>query len=143
MRLLRPSYSTNKFLICLESAKLPYQRYYPLDKISIVDWLNVYVRILTIVLNLKKETFRDQCRLKSILSSYQHYISEKIKKKYTERFIYNYIKSHKNTLKYNVNKKNTRLQSLKLKALTYIYIIYKILQSKHPVYTYFLLVTDS
>lgn len=143
MRLLRPSYSTNKLLICLESAKLPYQIYYHIDEISVVDWLNVYVKILTIVLNLKKETFRDQCRLKNILSSYRYYISEKVKEKYTERFTYNYIRSHKNTLKCNINKKNTRLQALKLKALTYIYIVYKILQSKHPVYTYFLLVTDS
>lgn len=143
MRLLRPSYSTNKFLICLESAKLSYQTPDPIYEISNVDSLNTYVKILTIVLGLKKKHFQEQYRVRYILDSYRYYTDKEVQKKYTERFIYNYIKSHSNTVHDNINKKKTKLKALRLKALTCIYLIYKFLQSRYPVYAYFLLIINS
>lgn len=142
MKVFICNHSINHFLVCLNSAKLPYKKDYNLYTIPTINLSNVHLAVLQAISALREHPTKDRFRLKYILDSYRYYANKAIENKYSQRFIYNYIKFYKNTLQYNIHKKHKILWGLKLQALTYIYLVYKILQSRHPLYSYFLLITN-
>ena len=143
MKLLIPLYSIKNFLICLESAKISSLKDYCLEPLSTTRWSYIHVKILKTIMSLKKAPYEEKHRLKYLLSSYITPIDKKIhniNKKYTQRFTYNYLKFYEDIPTYDKEKKDKTLWAIKMRALTYVYLIYKILQSKHPIYSFFRLI---
>ena len=128
-------YSIHNFIICLQSVKLNYQK-----KISNSDQpltpINAILRISTIPL---KEKHRINYIIES-LSSSTHIKHRILAYKYLQQFIYKYEKYNQLTLKSKTKKIYNALYTI---ALTHIYIVYKLLNSKKPLFTYYYLIKSN
>ena len=145
MKLLTPLYSIRNFIICLESAKMSSLEDYYLEPIFTTHWPYIHVKILKTIMSFKKTPYKEKYKFKYLLSSYVLPLNKKnhnINKKYTQRFTYNHLKFYKDIPVYDKERKDKTIWVIKRQALIYIYLIYKILQSKNPVYSFFCLITN-
>lgn len=92
------------------------------------------------ILKINHDSLPEKMRLNYILRSYSlsnQNINAILIKKYIQKFSYEYIKHHK--LNTSQKKQNILIKV----ALTYIYTIYKLLKSQHPLFIYCYLIQNN
>lgn len=142
MKSFKHNYTIHNFIICLKSIKL-YQTYTShINKLYQKRTFNSNQNLILIntILNIKTISKQKKYRINNII---KHYSSSAQKKhsllfhKYIQNFTYQYKEQGKhnfeNCVDINTKKKNV----LHIIAFTYVYILYKVLNSKNPIYIYY------
>ena len=145
MQPFKYKYSIHNFIICLESIKLYQLNYYHLQKLHQKDIFHsnkILLSIYTIV-DINVKTKNEKYRIYNILRNYSLCINNQNKiffHQYLQRFTYKYKKYHKHNLNKIINKSKKLQTFLRIISLTYIYIIYKFLNTKTPWFIYYKLI---
>lgn len=140
--MLSPKHTIYNLITYLRSLKLTYintlqkQQRYSTNKQQKTEIFNY----ICLALNSKK-ILQINSRIKCILISYTCSLNKSIKNysifsKYFQSYLYTYKQQKKLYLKVYMNKKTNIEYPISLISLNIIYIIYKLINSKHPIYIY-------
>ena len=127
---------------CLRSLKLTYistlqkQQLYSTNKQQRTERFN----LIRLVLNSKK-ILQIESEIEYILINYAFSLNKSIKNysifsKYLQSYLYTYKQQNSLYLKVYMNKEKNREYPIKVINLNIVYIIYRLIKSKHPLYIY-------
>lgn len=129
MRSFKSKYSIRNGIISLKSTKLD-KRY--------LSKFNLIIGLIENILEIRMFTGRRKYRINYILTEYSIYKKTKnrtILNKNIEKFTYSYRQYYTNSLTGFLYKKG--LYVMKCILLTYMYLVYKLLSSRNPVFIYY------
>lgn len=143
MALLKYNYSINNLVICLKSAQIGGQLTNEREIISQQSPNAFYYTLAPTILHLNRKTLQEKLRIKYILKSYSSGKTNgslSVLDKYKHKFKYNFCRFHSYIMPPNIYKKKPFFHAFELIPLTYLYIIYKLIKSKNPIYIYMRLI---
>jgi len=144
MQSFKYNYVVSNFIICLKSIKLYSPKIFHLDKFhqkNIFKYSPILISINTI-LNITKISKNEKYRINNIIQSFSLYAQIKhtiVAYKYIQQFKYQYKKHSKYKFEPFINLDKKQTNTINTIAFTYIYILYKILNSKNPLFIYYYL----
>lgn len=129
-------------ITCLRSLKLTYvsilqkRQLYSTNKKKKTERFN----LIRLALNSKK-ILKVDSKIDCILINHTFALNKSIKNysifsKYLQSYLYTYKKQKSLYLKVYINKDKDREYPLKVISLNIVYVIYKLMKSKHPIYIY-------
>lgn len=141
MKSFKYNYTIYNFIICLKSIKLYQTDTFHIHKLYQKKICKPNQSLISIntMLNIRKVSKQKKYRIHNII---KHFSSSAQKKHSTlfHKYIQNFTYQYKEQSKYNfdncVNIKTKKKSIIHTVALTYVYILYRILNSKNPLYIY-------
>ena len=145
MKSLKDNYKTHNFITCLKSIKLydiDISHAYKLHQKNILKYSQSLISI-SIILKIRTISKQKKYRINNIIKSQSSYTQKKqriLAHKYIQNFTYQYTKQKEGHLEYSTNINTNKQNKMNIIAFTYIYILYKLLNSKNPLYMYYYLI---
>lgn len=144
MKSFKYNYTIYNFIICLKSIKLYQADTFHINKLYQKKIFNSNQNLILInkILNIRKKSKEKKYRINNIIKHHSSSAQTKhslLFHKYIQNFTYQYKEQSKYNFEHCVNintKKNNVIQTV---AFTYVYILYKLLNSKNPIYIYYYL----
>lgn len=130
-------YSTHNFIICLKSIKIHQE----INTLKYIPNLHQFLIVIYTILKIRTQSIQKKLRLHYIITNYSFYAQRKhnlLIYKYVQKFTHEYKKY---MLVLHVNKKRKNI--IYTMACTYIYILYKLLKSKNPLFIYYFLIKNN
>lgn len=144
MKSFKCNYTEYIFIICLKSLQLYKTSFLHIHKLYQKNTLNPGQSLISIntILNIRRISRQKKYRINNILKNYSSHTKAEYNTlyyKYIQNFKYQYKKRKPYNLKYFIDIKTKKKHIINNMAVTYIYILYKLLNSNNPLYIYYFL----